>query len=284
MFSFNIVIKYLLFIILFIILFLFVFHYIYNVDILSSKKYNLEKDGLIVIKNAFSTKEIEDWKDNCIKNNYKEVKEKIVNHSKLNKKIKRELGDEYIFQDYILFIKKAAVHTCHRDYNGDFFNNKQQYKSYTMIIYLEDMEKCLGVIPTSHKDLSSFQINITDPVKHIICSKGDIILFDANLIHVGSLNKKRDNLRIQLKISHRGDLEALEYYQNYNKVLNEDNQLPWFLRHTQQKLSCFAPSISDLTQKENINAVKKEKNGFLQKLFSYFFYGNKDFYELKNVF
>ena len=259
-------------------------HFVYKVDILSSKNYHLEKDGLIVIKNTFSKKEIEDWKNMCIKENYKEVKERILDHSSLQKKIKREIGKDYLFQDYILIIKKSAVHTCHRDYNGDFFNDTQKYKSYTMLIYLEDMEKCLGIVPTSHKDKNSFQYNLTDPVKHIICSKGDIILFDANLIHVGSLNKKRDNLRIQLKISHKEDLEALNYYQSYNKVLNEDNHLPWFISHTQQKISCLLPGIADLTQKENINSTKKEENGFLQQCFAYLFYGNKNFYDLKNVF
>ena len=274
-----------LFIILFIlIVVLLVFHYVYQVDIISSKKYNLEKDGLVVYKNTFSIKEIEEWKKLCLKEKYEEVKEIILNHKDIQKKIKRELGDDYVFQDYILIIKKSAVHTCHRDYNGSFFNEEQKKKSYTMIIYLEDMEKCLGVIPTSHNNLNSFQVNISDPVKHIICSKGDVILFDANLIHVGSLNKKKDNLRIQLKITHKDDLEALTYYQNYNKVLNEDNHLPWFITHTQQKMSCLFPSIADLTQKDNINATIKEENNSFQQWFSYLFYGNKNFYNLKNVF
>jgi len=278
------ILLYLLLLILFIILFLVFFKVIYNVDILSSKKYDLNKDGLIVIKHFFSEKETAELKKECDNEKYKQIKNNLLNNKRLKNLIKRELGPNYVFQDYILFIQKSAVHTCHRDYNGDFFNDGQKYKSYTMLIYLEDMEKCLGVIPKSHKSLSSFQFNLTDPVKHIICSKGDLILFDANLIHVGSLNKKRDNLRIQLKISHKEDLESLDYYENYNKVLNEENNLPWYITHTQQKLSCLAPAIADLTQKDNINATKKEENGLLQQWYTYLFYGNQHFYHLKNIF
>lgn len=257
---------------------------IYNVDILSSKKYDLNKDGLIVIKKLFSEKEIMIMKKECENEKYQFLKKKLLNNKRLNNLVKRELGSNYVFQDYILFIQKSSVHTCHRDYNGDFFNDGQKYKSYTMLIYLEDMEKCLGVIPKSHQSLSSFQFNITDPVKHLICSKGDLILFDANLIHVGSLNKKRDNLRIQLKITHKEDLKTLDYYENYNKVLNEDNNLPWYITHTQQKLSCMAPGIADWSQKDNIIATKKEENGLLQQWFTYLFYGNGNFYHLKNIF
>jgi ectoine hydroxylase-related dioxygenase (phytanoyl-CoA dioxygenase family) len=246
--------------------------------------YNLNKDGLIVIKNTFKKNFIDNLKNQCLNDKYSLVKEELLKNNSLNKIIKREIGDNYEFQDYMLVIKKSAVHTCHRDYNGDFFNDKQSNKSYTMLIYLEDMEKCLGVVPTSHLSVHSFQYNITDPVKHLICSKGDIILFDANLIHVGSLNQKKNNLRIQLKISHKDDLDALSYYQNYHKVLNEENNLPWVITHTQQKLSCLLPSIADFTQKENINAVKNNNNSYLQKLFSYLFYGNQNFYQLNNVF
>lgn len=272
------------FLILFLIIFMIYFTLFHGKDIISSKKYYLEKDGLIVMKNIFKKGEISEWKNLCLKEKYKELKQKILSNRRLDKIIKREIGEDYIFQDYILVIKKSAVHTCHRDYNGDFFNDTQKQKSYTMLIYLEDMPKCLGVVPTSHKDMNSFQFNLSDPVKHVVCKKGDIILFDANLIHVGSLNDKKDNLRIQLKITNKEDLEALSYYQNYHKVLNEENNLPWFITHSQQKMSCMIPGLADLTQKENIQSVKKEKNSLVQQWFSYLFYGNKNFYQLKNVF
>ena len=51
------ILLYLLFFIIFIILFLLFFKMVYNVDILSSKKYDLNKDGLIVLKHFFTEKE-----------------------------------------------------------------------------------------------------------------------------------------------------------------------------------------------------------------------------------
>lgn len=274
-----------LFTILIFILFI-IFHLVFNKDIIASKfkKYGLEKDGLIVIKNVLNSKEINYLKNYCKNEKYKDVKEYLLKNDNLEKIIKRETGNEYVFQDYILVIKKSAVHTCHRDYNGDFFNESQRYKSYTMLVYLEDMEKCLGVVPTSHKDINSFHFNFVDPVVNVVCNKGDVILFDANLIHVGALNTKHDNLRIQLKITHKDDLNSLSYYENYNKVLNEDNNLPLFIRKSQRKLTCLFPAIADWTQNDNINATKKEENSILQNWFSYFFYGNTNFYNLKNVF
>jgi hypothetical protein len=46
----------------------------------------------------------------------------------------------------------------------------------------------------------------------------------------------------------------------------------------------MVPRIADLTQKESIQSVKDKKNGWFQQWFSYLFYGNKNFYNLKNVF
>ena len=157
-----------------------------------------------------------------------------------------------------------------------------------MLIYLEDMEKCLGVIPDSHKHVNSYSINIFDKVLNIPCKRGDIILFNANLIHVGCINKKDDNLRIQLKVSHKDDIDNLKYYQNYNKILSKDNELHIGIRKAQRNFSCMFPFLSNLTQNENIKTARGSVDGanigFLQQAFSYLFYGNKDFYDLPNAF
>ena len=48
------------------------------------------------------------------------------------------------------------------------------------------------------------------------------------------------------------------------------------------------PFFSDLTQRENINSSRGSINGikipWTQKIFSYLFYGNSDFYDLPNAF
>lgn len=254
----------------------------------SNKTYNLQKDGFVIIKDILTEKELEEIKEKCDKDDYYNSKNLLINNNYLLNIVKNNIkNDNYVFQDYIWIIKKSSVHICHRDNNGDFFNDNQKYPSYTLLVYLEDTEKCLGVIPYSHYDVNSYNINFNNVVNYLPCKKGDAILFNANLIHVGALNKK-DNLRIQMKISHKDDLEALSYYENFNKVLNQDNNLHYNIKHTQKNLSCMFPFVSNLTQGENINSSRGSDNGakigILQKMFSYIFYGNSDFYDLPNAF
>ena len=278
------------FIILFIIIIVFIILYcLLKKDyIIDDKNYNLEKDGCCVIKNILNKDEIEYLKKCCENNEYKEIKEYLLKNENIKNMIHNILNKNYVFQDYIWIIKKSLVHTCHRDNNGDFFNKGQQSPSYTILIYLEDMEKCLGVIPTSHNNINSYNINFTNNVENILCKKGDAILFNANLIHVGSINNKDDNLRIQLKITHIDDINKLLYYQNFNKILNQKNNLPKELIKLQRNLSCMFPYISNLTQTENIKSSRGSDNGakigILQKIYSYFFYGNPKFYDLPNAF
>ena len=254
----------------------------------NGEKYNLHTDGIQLYKNVFNNSEIVELIDKCNKENYVDVKMTLLKHPKLLNLIYNSTSNQYIFQDYIWIIKKSVVHTCHRDNNGDFFNEKQQYPSYTMLIYLEDMEKCLGILPNSHTDLNSYNINLFQNVVNIPCKKGDVILFNANLIHVGCINKKYDNLRIQMKVSHKDDIDKLQYYQNFNKILNKDNNLPVFLRKGQLQFSCMFPILSNLTQNENIRTARGSDNGvevgLQQKTFSSLFYGNPDFYDLPNAF
>jgi ectoine hydroxylase-related dioxygenase (phytanoyl-CoA dioxygenase family) len=252
-------------------------------------KYKLENQGFQVFKNVIDSTKIQEFTELCNNKNYKDLKHKIMQENKINNLIQNRLDSNYQLQDYIWIIEKSVVHTCHRDNNGDFFNAGQKHPSYTMLIYLEDMEKCLGVIPYSHKNKHSNRTNIFfDEVINLKCNAGDIIVFNANLIHVGCINKKDDNLRIQLKVSHKDDLDILNYYQDFNKVLNKDNPLPQELRKAQRNLSCMFPVISDLTQGENIRTARGSDNGIDvgggQQWFSYLFYGNKDFYDLPNAF
>jgi len=277
--------------ILLIVIFL-VYIIIYNLisrdSVYVTKTYDLEKDGASIFNKVISDMEIEKLKQYCKENNYKEVKNKLIHNSKLNNTIRQKLGKDYQFQDYIWIIKKSSVHTCHRDNNGDFFNEGQKYPSYTLIVYLEDMEKCLGIIPKSHKSLSHNNINLTNKVESLLCKSGDAILFNANLIHVGTIQKKNDHLRIQMKITHKDDIPFLSYYEDFNKVLKKDNNIPKSVLHFQRNVSCMFPFISDLTQSENISSSRGSDNGVKvstsQKMFSYLFYGNSDFYDLPNAF
>lgn len=255
---------------------------------LPNKNYDLQKDGFVVIKNVLTKSELKELQKNCYENDYSTAKNSLIHNNYLLDSIKNHIKhNDYVFQDYIWIIKKSSVHTCHRDNNGDFFNENQKFPSYTLLVYLEDAEKCLGVVPSSHHNLNSYNVNFNDVVNYLPCKKGDAILFNANLIHVGALNKK-DNLRIQMKITHKDDLETISYYQDYNKVLDIENSLHFTMKHIQKNVSCMFPFISNLTQSENIRTSRGSTDGvqigFFQKIFSYLFYGNSKFYDLPNAF
>jgi ectoine hydroxylase-related dioxygenase (phytanoyl-CoA dioxygenase family) len=248
----------------------------------------LEEDGFCICKDVLSNSQTETYRDLCAKGDYRNVKDRLLKEPSLVKAVEACVGPEYQFQDYIWIIQKSNVHTCHRDNNGDFFNEGQKHPSYTLLVYLEEMEKCLGVIPNSHSNLYANAFNITDPIKNVACRKGDAIIFNANLIHVGAMNEKEDNIRVQLKVTHRDDMEAISYYENFNKVLNQSNELPVSLRKMQKRASCMFPLVSNWTQSENIRTARGSDNGvevgWPQQVFSYLFYGNKDFYNLPNAF
>ena len=252
-------------------------------DVISKKNYTLKRDGCCLVKNCLDARDIDILVRLCKEENYKEVKKYIIEHKTILTRIKKHVSNSYNFQDYVLIIQKSAIHTCHRDYNGDLFNDGQQHPSYTVLIYLDDMEKCLGVIPKSHKSKHSYAINLTNQVEHVACKKGDLLLFDANLIHVGALNKKEDNLRIQMKITHDADVEILDYYEDYNKVLNQPNHLPRSMVKFQRDVSCMFPIVSTLTQNGAMKQATLKTQSHISKAFSYVFYGNSDFYNLKTV-
>lgn len=201
------------------------------------------------------------------------MKEFIHNNQNVLTQVQEILGSDYIFQDYILLIEKSRIHTCHRDFNAKSLNNKQKYPSYTIIFYLENMDRCLDVIDKSHK--TRIGMYLTDETKSIPCKKGDAVLFDAGLIHSGSKNNKPDNKRIQMKITHKDDIEAVSFYQNYNKKVDKDNKNSDLYTSIQKHVTCQFPTLSD----SFTNKVPKS----FEKLFSSVFYGDSNFYELTNM-
>jgi hypothetical protein len=252
--------------------------------------WNLNENGFIIIKNTLNDDEIGNLKLLCLANDYINVKDHLHKHERLQKLIRKYTSELYQFQDYIWIIKKSSVHTCHRDNNGDFFNKGQKYPSYTMLIYLEDMDNSLDVIDKSHKveNKNNFDFNISDPLTKLGCKSGDIILFNANLIHVGTINDIDDNLRIQMKVTHRDDRDILNYYEDYNKILNKDNKIPKWIRKIQKHVSCMVPGLSDKVQNVNIKSARGSDNGASiglgQKVFSSLYYGDSSFYDLPNAF
>ena len=248
----------------------------------SKQFYQLKKDGLCVVKNLLSHRDIKKIKEYVENGRTLGAKEFIVHSTKIQRRIERILGPEYKFHDYIFSIKRSQIHTCHRDYNGDFFNKEQKYPSYTIIIYLENMEKCLDIIPQSHKNLHSNLFNLTDPTESVLCNAGDALLFNANLIHNGSINAKEDNMRIQMKISHKVDQKTLHFYQDYNRELDKSNTTSKMNKHFIKHVSCQFPVIGLFTQQYDYD-VTKNSNQVSSSIFSKLFYGDSNFYDLKKL-
>ena len=247
------------------------------------RKYIRNPDKCDISKNGFkrlsifTSDEVNYMKVLVANGDITEVKKFISEHWNMNQHITSLLGGEYVFHDYVLALTSTPIHTCHRDNNGDKFNKSQLHPSYTIIVYLEPVENCLNVINGSHKHYVGAYLN--DPTQGIKCSVGDAILFDANLYHGGALGNDPRNLRIQMKISHIDDLNTLSFYQNYNKILDKDAKTSKNLRYIQKHLSCQYPVVSDITNSEH----KGKEPSSIVKYFSNLFYGDSNFYNLKNV-
>lgn len=255
---------------------------------------SLEKNGYQILSNIFQDNEILDFIQTSQQKEFQELQNKIQHHSTFLRRLKeciplRDQAEKYQFQDYLWIIQKSVVHICHRDNNGDFFNEGQRFPSYTILLYLEDMEPALGVFPGSHCDRYTNAVNLSTPLTPVSCKKGDVIIFNANIVHTGMINDyKEDHLRIQMKFTHCDDILKIAYYENFHKILNTEASLPTWLRKVHQSASCTFPIISDWTQGENIRTARGTDNGvdvgWIQRAFSSVFYGNADFYDLPNVF
>jgi hypothetical protein len=231
-------------------------------------KHRLKKEGLVLLPKLLSDTDIHNIDKDIDEDNIIKAKRYIMTSKKVRKMMDDMLGKDYIFQDYIFLIKQSQFHTCHRDYNGDLFNPEQNKPSYTIIFYLTDMGTCLDVLPKSHLSMEH-NYNFSDYTKTVPCKKGDAILFNANLVHNGSLTDTENNTRIQMKITHKSDLKALHFYTNYNKVLDTPNTTPMIYKHVQKHVTCQFPVISKYVKQFDNN--KTDNPSTFSSFFSPFF-------------
>jgi len=241
------------------------------------------RDGFTMFMNTLRNDEINDIRSLWDAKKYTRIKTIVHSNKALLENIKKALGDDYVLMDYIWFIENSVVHTCHRDNNSHIFGfNNFPRRSYTMILYIDDMDKCLDVIKGSNN--KPYWFNFYDATNTVLCKPGDLLLFDANLVHSGSLESNKNNRRIQLKVTHKYDLEKISYYNNVHRLLDKHNTNTQISKVLQKSLSCQFPIISDITQDVNKESVNIEKDpSMLQKMFSSTFYSDPNFYKLKKV-
>ena len=205
---------------------------------------------------------------------YTELQHMIQNNATVLREIQRVLGPDYVFQDYLLSIEKSAISTCHRDENGQLFNG-QSHPAYTILFFMEPMNACLDVITGSLKRRDF--INISHPLESIPCTPGQAILFNADLIHSGSVNDKDDNKRVQMKLIHKDDVGKIPQFDDYHKVADASkSNTRWYTKFVRD-ISCTFTGVADMT-----------KNGqnmpdFIKSLYRQVAYGGSDKYKLRDL-
>jgi len=229
--------------------------------------WSLSHDGIQRIKGVLTEHDLNQLRHLAETDKTLQMQEYLLHpQSSLSRHVIPLLPKDYEFHDYIFFIRRSQFHTCHRDYNGDLFN-EGIHPSYTMIVYLSDMDRCLDVIPGSHKN-KEHNMGMTDRTQTVHCLTGDVLLFNANIVHSGSLNEGQNGFpRVQLKVSHRDDMKKLDYYQGYHKVMNEEMGYSSALQNLHKHLTCTFPIISEWTKgfDNNKDKAKSDADAAVEK-------------------
>jgi hypothetical protein len=112
----------------------------------------------------------------------------------------------YTFLDYYYYIKGCSLSTYHRDVTSGQTYLKTKYPTYTLILYEYDGD-FLSLCPNSHKQypfIYSTPINISG-------KKNTMVLFNADILHSGIINKIGKNRKVlQMKIVHHDDLHLFD--------------------------------------------------------------------------
>ena len=242
---------------------------------------NLDDHGYVVMHNIISEDILNIIRNHWDKSEFKQIDTIIKSNPGIKNFIYTHIPiKEYQFMDYIMFLENTILHTCHRDNNSDRFNNNTK-RSYTIILYIDDMQSCLDVIPKSQND--KLGVFMYDKTNTFLCKPGSIILFDASLVHCGSIDSDESNRRIQLKVSHKADLEKLSFYENYHKIINKHNTNSEISKRIQKQFSCQFPVVSDVTQGTDKSYISGNLS-YLTQIFSKLFYSDKDYYKLQDAF
>ena len=232
------------------------------------ENHSLTKDGFCLLKNVFDSSEV-DYMANQTHDqsnaSLNQLQTFIINNHKLLEMLKQQCKlKEYEFNDYIFAILGSQISTCHRDFNGTMFHDQLQHPTYTMVTYLHKMKSCMDVVPKSH--VREYKNNyFIDNSRHVACEIGDVLLFNSNLIHTGSIiNDDVSNPRIQMKLCHKDDRKHLEFLENYRRVLNDTPPMN-IAKRISKHYSCQVPI--DYVNKDGVSK-------WYERAFNMLAYGN----------
>jgi hypothetical protein len=227
----------------------------------------LKENQVKYILNKWHQRDYDSIKEYFLNNSDRDVKQQII----------KLFGNDYILIDYIYMIENSAIHTYHRDYTSSQNYNNLTKPSYTMILYLDDFDNELNLIPGSHLD--SCPIYLFDKSKKISVKPGMAIIFNADILHSGAIiDSNRQRHCIQFKIIHKDDILKLPKLLNYHVLIDKKNDKPILTKKIESNLTKHFPIFMDITQdiiKESFTETKTP----LQTFISDFVFSDKDFYK-----
>ena len=229
--------------------------------------------GYVIIENLINENDIDYILNLWRQKRYSEIKHFFKNSNEITK----VLPDNYSLIDYTYIIEDSAIHTYHRDYTSSKRFNNLKYPSYTMILYLDESKTGLNVIPGSH--IESIPIYLIDKSIQLNFKPGTAIMFDADLLHAGSIIDNTIKRHcIQFKIVHKDDVQFLPHLLNYHVLINKPNNKSLHSKYIESTLTKHFPIIMDLTH-NTIKSSFTENKTPIQKVFSQVIFSNQDFYE-----
>jgi ectoine hydroxylase-related dioxygenase (phytanoyl-CoA dioxygenase family) len=209
------------------------------------------------------------------------IKQFFLNNQNITSKIHEILPEEYVLIDYTYVIENSSIHTFHRDYTSSKNYNNLKYSSYTMILYLDDSDTGLNIIPGSHKDNSCIYFYNRAKKLHFI--PGTAVIFDADILHAGSIVDSEVKRRcIQFKIIHRDDRGKLLSLQNYHVLINRPNNKFILLKEIESILTRHFPIFMDIFQ-GHIKTSFSEDKTMIQNIVSKIIFSDTDFYKPKRI-
>lgn len=237
--------------------------------------------GYFIMDNLLSKNEVDLVLSYWDKGDFVFIKQFFLNNQNITSKIHEILPEEYVLIDYTYVIENSSIHTFHRDYTSSKNYNNLKYSSYTMILYLDDSDTGLNIIPGSHKDNSCIYFYNRAKKLHFI--PGTAVIFDADILHAGSIVDSEVKRRcIQFKIIHKDDMDKLLSLQNYHVLINRPNNKFILLKEIESILTRHFPIFMDIFQ-GHIKTSFSEDKTMIQNIVSKIIFSDTDFYKPKRI-